>query len=335
MNPVWISAVSRFIREGRFSLVIVRDLPLSYLVGTIGKRENVPVVLDMAENYPAALKAYRNILYKPFLVGNSWLPKQYEKASLKRISHVLVVTDESAHRLATMGTAPSLITVVGNTPENQFIPATIDGETRIPETNETQDLNLLFVGKIDAHRGVELAVRALPGLQRQFPELTLTLVGDGTQRVRLEQLCQSLSIKESVHFTGWVQFRDIWKHISESTICLIPHLRSEHTDTTLPNKLFDYMALGRPVVASDCSPMKRIIQETNCGLTFRSGDSHDLECAVRKLLVDSRLRQEAGSNGRRAVLNRYNWAVDRNLLLRTLTTSQRTSRAETPSVISA
>src|SRR5208337_662520 len=121
--------------------------------------------------------------------------------------------------------------------------------------------NILYIGKIDKHRGVDLAVRALPKLRRDFPNVTLTIVGDGTERRRLQELALSLGIENAIRFPGWVEHGETGEYIKKSTVCLIPHLKSEHTDTTVPNKLLDYMALGKSIVASDCLPMKQIIED--------------------------------------------------------------------------
>src|SRR5439155_14478133 len=118
---------------------------------------------------------------------------------------------------------------------------------------------------------------------------------------RLELLAKSLGLGSAVQFPGWVKFEQIWSYISRSTVCLIPHLRTEHTDTTLPNKLFDYMAMGKPVVSTDCAPLERVIKETECGLTFASGDVAGLQAALRTLLSDASQSFIKGQNGRKAV----------------------------------
>lgn len=317
-NPLWIVGLVGFVRRENFDLLVVRDLPLAFLVGAIGKMFRTPVILDMAENYPAALMAYQNSLYKPFLFSNAWLPKQYEKLSMRLLDHTLVVTDEQARRLEALGVEASKITVVSNTPEMRALPPITNESaiSRVPDDERTA--NLLFVGKLDPHRGVHLVIQALPDLLREFPQLTLTLVGVGTERARLEQMAESLGMGSSVQMQGWVEFRNIWGYIGQSTVCLIPHLRSEHTDTTLPNKLFDYMALGKPVVASNCAPMERIIRETDCGLTFVSGDVVALQAALRKLLSNPEARVRMGRNGMKAVREKYNWGIDEKSLLNVL-----------------
>jgi len=313
-NPFWIAAMIRFLRAEQVDLLIVRDLPFAFVVGTLGKLFRTPVILDMAENYPAALVAYQRALYKLFLFRRAWLPKQYERLSLKLMSHTLVVTSEQVERLKLLGVSASRVTVVGNTPEVCFVPPQSVSACDNQWDNNRGD-NLLYVGKIDAHRGVDLLVRAMPALLEEFPHLTLTLVGDGTRRLQLENLVRALGIESSVNLPGWVKFERIWSYITQSTICLIPHVRNEHTNTTLPNKLFDYMAMSKPVVASDCVPLERIIRETGSGLTFASGDLTDLDSKLRALLSNPELRTMMGRNGRRAVEESYNWELDTRALL--------------------
>jgi len=319
-NPFWIAAVIRFLQTTKVDLLVVRDLPLAFLAGELGKLFHTCVILDMAENYPAALMAYQNALYKPFLFKNAWLPKLYEKASLRLMQHSLVVTEEQAHRLRALGVDTSKVTVVRNTPEGRVFSPHIQ-QTLSPSDREVgDDPNLLFVGKLDVHRGVDLVLQAMPALLREYPRLTLSLVGDGTERVRLELLAKSLGLGSAVQFPGWVKFEQIWSYISRSTICLIPHRRTEHTDTTLPNKLFDYMAMGKPVVSTDCAPLERVIKETECGLTFASGDVAGLQTALRTLLSDASQRFIKGENGRKAVVEKYNWEVDVESFLAVIST---------------
>ncbi|MGC8785787.1 MAG: glycosyltransferase, partial [Armatimonadota bacterium] len=90
---------------------------------------------------------------------------------------------------------------------------------------------------------------------------------------------------------------------------IVPHFVNALTQYTMPNKLYDYMAFRKPVLVSDCRPMKRVVESHRCGLVFRSQDADDL---VEKVLMlrDPDLRARMGANGRRAVEERYNWDVD-------------------------
>ncbi len=318
-NPIWRSRALAALTASKVDVVIVRDLPLAGLGIWIGKRLRKPVLLDMAENYPAALVAYQNPLYKPFLVNNAWLPRRYEEYVVQRVNHILVVAEEQRRRLIDLGVRPARITTVGNTPVQSFIDA-----AAAQQPAWSGKMNLLYVGNLDKHRGADLLISAFSRFRQEFHNARLTLVGDGNHREALKAMVKNLHLENAVTFPGWVPWKRVSDFIAQSTVCLIPHLRSEHTDTTLPNKLFDYMAFSKPVVASDCAPLKRVIEQERCGEVFRSGDVNDLAATLRRMATEASLR-ERGKNGRAAVEREYNWNVDKERLLTALERVSRTA----------
>lgn len=309
-NPYWHSKALRAFRAAGIDRLIVRDLPIALLAGMLGKRLKVPVFFDMAENYPAALVAYNKSIYKPFLFGNGWLPKQYEKLSLRYMEHVFVVAEEQTERLVGVGFDRSKTSVVMNTPDVDYY---IDQARQAGGANAGENV-LLYIGKVDAHRGIELLVRAMPSIVRRYPKVKLSIVGDGTEKQHLEALARELGVGGQVAFAGWVSFDRVPGLIAASTVCLIPHLRSEHTETTIPNKIFDYMTFAKPVLVSDCAPLMRIVNDAHCGAAFRSGDAADLADKAVRLLGDPE-REAIGENGRKAVFERYQWRRDAQRLL--------------------
>ena len=68
-------------------------------------------------------------------------------------------------------------------------------------------------------------------------------------------------IDDYVLWVGWIRHEEMNALISESKVGIIPHYTSDHVNTTIPNKIFDYMAHGLPVISSDAIPMKRILEE--------------------------------------------------------------------------
>jgi glycosyltransferase involved in cell wall biosynthesis len=108
-----------------------------------------------------------------------------------------------------------------------------------------------------------------------------------------------------VQLVEWLPLDQVWKQITESSICVIPHRKNPHTDTTVPHKLFQYMLAGRPVIVSDCAPLERIVSDAQCGLIFRSGDSADLADKVRQLHSDIGACQALGERGAAAASGPY------------------------------
>lgn len=312
INPYWYFGALRAFRQAEVERLIVRDLPLALLAGALGRRLGVPVFFDMAENYPAALVAYNKSIYKPFLFGNGWLPKQYERLSLRYMEHVFVVAEEQIARLEHVGVNRSRMSVVMNTPDVEYYRECVRRQAAAPAG--AGDENLLYIGKVDAHRGVDLLIRAMPMIRGRYPKAVLHIAGDGSEKNALERLAGTLGVADCVVFHGWVSFEKVPGLISRSTVCFIPHLRSEHTETTIPNKIFDYMAFAKPVIVSDCAPLARIVTENRCGRVFISGSADDLGRQVLALLADAS-RDALGANGSRAVAERYNWQRDATAFL--------------------
>jgi glycosyltransferase involved in cell wall biosynthesis len=315
INPYWYAKALKVFRNARIDRLIVRDLPMALLAGLIGKRLGVPVFFDMAENYPAALIAYNKSFYKPFLFCNGWLPRQYEKLSLRYMAHVFVVAYEQTERLVQSGVDRGRISVVMNTPDVEYYVDCIRQQGA--EAIHPARGSLLYIGKVDAHRGIDLLVRAMPKIRARYPAIRLVIVGEGSERKRLEKLAADLGVVDNVVFQGWLQFESVPGYIAESSVCLIPHIKSEHTETTVPNKIFDYMTFGKPVIVSDCTPLARIIRDAQCGQVFRSGDAGDLSEKILALLADPNL-EAIGARGKQAVADRYHWKKDAAVFLAVL-----------------
>jgi glycosyltransferase involved in cell wall biosynthesis len=107
---------------------------------------------------------------------------------------------------------------------------------------------------------------------------------------------------------------ELLKQISRADIALIPHLKTAHTDSTIPHKLFQYMYAGIPIIASDCAPLKRIIEETATGLCFRNQDPLSFAETVEQLMGDPAFREKIPANGKKWVEKKYNWASDASVL---------------------
>ena len=82
-------------------------------------------------------------------------------------------------------------------------------------------------------------------------------------------MAQELSVSNYVVFEGFQPQEKIPSYIIASSIGLIPHLKTAHTDNTIPHKLFHYMLMNKPVVAANCNPIERILNESNAGLIYR------------------------------------------------------------------
>ncbi len=279
----------------------VHDLPYAKCGIKAAREAGVPVVIDLHENHPAALALWKRRAIDRMLLSPT-RASRLERWAVRHADAVIVVVGEAKDRLIADGADPAKIVVFGNTESREL--------AALPTPAPTWEaLRMVYVGGVAQHRGLDTAVRAMPEILREQPTAHLTIVGDGDAMDALRTLVADLSVAESVTFAGWLSRDEAMSHIAESTVALVPHHRSPHTDATIPHKLFQYMAYARPVLVSDCAPLARIVRETGAGEVFASGNAHDL-ASKALLLADPGRAASAGAAGRAAVLDRYNLEVD-------------------------
>jgi glycosyltransferase involved in cell wall biosynthesis len=321
-NPRWIRAITRTARQNRADLILSRDLPLAIASVLAGRAVGVPVVLDMAEPYPAMLRsrwAAGRMRLLDALVRNPALARLVERWVLPRVDHVLVVVEEMRARLIAEGLAPERVTVVSNTP-----PLSRLGEFRRVPRALGEPLHLVYLGLMEEPRGLCILLDAAALLAQRGVPFRLTLYGDGRELPRFRARAQALGLtSEQADFRGHVPNAQALAALSTADVGIIPHFADEAWHLSVPNKLFDYMAAGLAVVTSNARPAARIVRESGAGLVYRHPDAGELADAIASL-ADPELRLRCAQAGQRAVRESYNWEHDTERLLAAL---QRTAQA--------
>lgn len=314
LNPFWFRLAHRVVVRERIDLCIVRDLPLIFVGVWLKRRYRLPLILDMAENYPAMYREGLRVggvrAIAQWIMKNPKLMEHVERKAIRAVDHTLVVVEESAQRLKGLGTMAGRVSVVSNTPRIAE-PMTIDAP---PNRQSRSYLQLVYVGFVQEGRGLEVVVRALRALHDKGRDVRFRVVGDGDYLQRLAKLVRDERLEHAVEFTGWVSHTEVAKHIHDSDIGVIPHPKNAHTDTTIPNKLFDYMAGSKPVIVSDAAPLQRIVTEENCGLVFTAGNAASLADVLLRMMADPASWERMGRKGAAAVKCRFNWARDSMVL---------------------
>jgi glycosyltransferase involved in cell wall biosynthesis len=324
-NPVWAAFLISQVRRFRPDRLLVRDLPLALLALAVGRLARIPVIADLAEPYPDSLRSQRQFEPRSAVdrvVRNPFLADQVERLVVRGIDRALVVCPEAGWRLERQGLALGGWTEVGNTVVlDRFVPR---GQP-VPEFEGLDGrFLLLFSGLLAGDRGLDVALQAVARLRVAHPgRFVLVIVGEGPVRRELEAQVQTLGLDGDVRFTGWIDHDRLPDVVARASIGILPFQACPHINSTLANKLFEYMTLGLPVVASDVTPMLRVLKETGAGLSFRSGDAADLARKVELLADDPDARERCADSGRRAAKETYNWDVDGRRLLAAVETPGR------------
>ena len=293
-------------------VIHVHDLPLAKVGWKLGKNYNAKFILDLHENYPAALDIWSystSFLGRLLLSRKQW--KKFEIKAVEKADKVIIVIEEALERFLSYGLPKDKFCVVSNTVNLELL-----GKIKYLSTKGEQfknRFNLVYSGGFGPHRGIEVLLQAMPFIQQNIPNVLLWIVGDGSDRPLLEKIVKNLNISDLVVFTGFLPIDEMSQIIYNCDLAILPHIKTEHTETTIPHKLFQYMFWKKPIVASDCSPIKRIVEKTKTGLIYSSMDFNDLVDKVNKIRLD---KTAFGENGKKAVEQQYNWKKESENLLK-------------------
>lgn len=300
----WKKFILEILKKHTFDFIHIHDLPLAKVGRYFRRKHNLRLIVDLHENWPAFVKISEHTrTIQGRLVSPVFLWKIYERRILKSADGIVVVVDEAKDRLLKFRLPESRIHVVSNTANLEAI------EIKTP--GQHQDIILYYAGGINYHRGLQKVVQAIHISKN--PQIKFWILGDGSYKKTLTDLVNELGLNDQVIFKGYQPFQKVMEMLGESDYALIPHLKNEHTDSTIPHKLFQYMYLAKPVIASDCLPIKRIIEETGAGFVYPAYDAEYLGNLLNNLKPQQ--YQEMAENGKKAVLQKYNWSNDSKVLI--------------------
>jgi len=230
-----------------------------------------------------------------WIEGKAYRHSQHVVAVTPRIKEVLV---------ATLGIKPEKIAVIPNGANTDLFKPMDTNRARRQLNLPERCYLVVFVGKLVAWQGVEYLIRSAPYILKGYPESKFLIVGDGTMKRGLIELTQRIGVSDRMIFTGRVPYDRVPLYINACDVCAAPKipLGSGYS----PLKLYEYMACGKPVVATRTSGFE-ILEENNAGLLVNPENSQEFANAIMKLLEDPELRKQMGENGRKYVVKNHSW----------------------------
>jgi glycosyltransferase involved in cell wall biosynthesis len=310
VNAFWAAWIASVARREHLDVLIASNIRIAPSTILAAKFLKIPIVLDLQENNPEVVKLRGKTSPMHYITRNSKLISLLERLCIKLSNHTWVVVEERLEDLGRQGIEKGKISIIDNVPDLEAVKVLQDPDLR----NET--FTLIYVGGVARLRGLDLIVESMPYILEQDEGVRFLIVGDGDDRSRLEDLVRDLEIEEHVAFVGWVKSKEVPSWIMKGDVGVIPHQVNQFTNTTIPNKLFDYMAVGIPVLATNMKPVRRIIEQEQCGVIIPSNSSHrDVADIILRLKNYPEERVRMGTRGRKAVLARYNWDIESKKIL--------------------
>ncbi|MBU4273941.1 MAG: glycosyltransferase family 4 protein [Planctomycetes bacterium] len=257
-----------------------------------------PVVWDVHEPYveKVAIRKWIPRMLKP-LVRIAW--ERRERSLVKRCAAVVTATQWLAPRYYEMH---DRVVVVANYP-------------RVPnlseETTATRDpCSMVFTGLICESRGLLQTIQAMSILAQRGIRLVLELAGIPETKDILPQLfseVERLGLRDRVVFHGLLPHVDVVNLQHRCGIGLELSFPDAGSKVGFPIKMLEFMLAGLPLVYSDLPTFKYFAGSTNAGIAVEPTSSQQIANAIERLVSHPELARQMGQNGRRAIMERFNW----------------------------
>ncbi|BCS89208.1 glycosyltransferase family 4 protein [Pseudodesulfovibrio sediminis] len=330
LREAWVKpVVENYLDTCKPDIVHVHDFPYLPLVLDCAIPRGLPVVADFHENMPAAKRAWRSHLspymrFKASILFNYTLWRWHEKAAVEKCKRVVVVVPEGAERLLKYGLDQARIVTVSNTEDTTTFDFPVERADQNILDKYKDKWMVSYIGGIGPHRGWDTALDGAAHAAKLIPNFHLTFVGTNDESAaRIRNYADSLGLGNSVEIINWQPFDTVNSYIHASRVCLVPHNDFEHTHTTVPHKLFQYMICKRPILASDCRPLKRILEETNSGYLFKANNAADFAAQLAHIHSHEEEAMHKAENGFAAATGPYAWKHDATRLVETYAALER------------
>ena len=282
-------AAVRAHRRERFALVQVASLPDYLVLAALPLRlVGVPVILDLHEAMPEFFRsrfpgASNPIVHRLLLLQ--------ERLSVALSTATITVNEAMRDRLVGLGVAADKISVIANSPSlKRFDPA---AHPRRPFRDDGS-LRLVYTGGLTPTYELDVAIRAVAAIVAERPDLDVQfdIFGRGDSESGLRALAEGLGLGERVVFHGRIPIDDVPAAVAAADIGIAPTRRDEFTDLSLSTKVYEYAAMGKPVVATRLPLVERTFPSGSVA-TYAPGDSGSLAAATIGLADDPLAREAA------------------------------------------
>jgi glycosyltransferase involved in cell wall biosynthesis len=294
----WLFAICQLFID-RWDIVHAVDFDSFAPALLIAKIKRKPIVYDIAD-------FYADTIGFPIFPGLSRKIIAKIDRTLMKFAVAIILPDESRIEQVGLDTTKQHVVIVNNSPDQGIL------RSIVSETLQAKGFTVFYGGGIGTGRGiVEMCLAA-----KDLPDVQLIVTGPCSPsfEAELREVCEnSNNIELHLRF---VPYKEVIAQTVNAHLLFAIYDPADHNARfASPNKLFEAMMCGKPIIVSDGTSMADIVRKENCGLVVPYGDVRAIREAIVKLKNDPDLRQKLGANGRRAYEGKYDWRIMEQRLL--------------------
>jgi len=282
---------------------------------------NIPFVLEVNAPLVVEQREHRRLILEP-------LARQIERFLFASADCVVPVSAPLAGYITSVAPLAHVCVIPNGVEIDAFMAADDGARWRRQWGSSGRDTFLIgFIGSLKPWHGLDLLMDAFAEIRTSGREAKLILIGDGPLRRALEDDAFARGLKADVVFTGGLEHAEVPSAAQALDVLVAPYPPMERFYFS-PLKVYEYMAAGKPIVASRIGQISDILEEGRTALLIPPGDTRALVEAITQLMQDGDLAKRIGAEARRVAQNRHSWAHRIDEWLRLLALLSPVSRPE-------
>src|SRR6267143_3690799 len=299
---------------GRYELVYVHNMPdILVLSALIPKIFGAKVILDLHDPMPELMMTIFNLRHDTLPVR---ILKRLEKWSIRLADRALTVNLACKKLFASRSCRPDKIRVVMNSPDESIFTFRPVPSPSAPGRSQTSPFVIMYHGSLVERNGLDLAIEALARVRPSVPNAELRIYGAATPFLeRVKESVGAKGMQEAVHYLGPKRAEEIAEAIEACDVGIIPNHRSIFTELNTPTRIFEYLALGKPVIAPRAPGITDYFDDDSL-IVFELGDAEDLARRIEYVFFHGNDTTEIVKRGQE-VYRAHAWREERQTLVTT------------------
>jgi colanic acid biosynthesis glycosyl transferase WcaI len=276
------------------AIVAISPLPAGLAALVIHAWHGAPLIFDLQDIWPDSARAV-GVMQEGRMLR---ILRRLERLLYRRSAQVVVISEGFGQYLAGLGLPRNRMSVIPNGVDSGRFSAG-RSESRIRQIEPFRDRFLVgYAGNLGLAQGLDTLLEAARRLQHE--PVSFLLVGEGVDKKRLEQKARDAGL-HNVRFMRGVPRRRVSALLVACDALLVILRDDPLFRITIPSKVYEYMAAGKPVLCSVEGECAALVSEAGCGLAVRPSDGHALATAIRQLRLDPKAARAMGESGTRWV----------------------------------
>ncbi len=294
-NIIGYNRINSIIKKHNIDAIYERYAFFTWIGTYTAKKKKIPIIIEVNE-ISGIERVRKQILVK--------IAQNIENKIFKKADAIIVVSNFLKRKIIERtGVSPNKIFVMPNAADLDKFNLNVDGSKIRKDLRLENQIVIGFVGSFVNWSNLENFVQIFSEISKEKDNVHLMMVGDGPLMQLMIKIVEKNNLKEKVTFTGSVNHNDVPRYISAMDICVIP----KSNEYRSPVKLFEYMAMCKPVIAPRLEPIECVITHEQNGILFDQDDYNSFKNSIIYAIENRDKCAKIAESAYKTILGNYTW----------------------------